>query len=89
MVTLDGSLKEAVLHDWRSAALSARERAMLEYAEKLTLEPRAMRRRDVEALRAAGLDDRAILQVNLIASYFNYINRVADGLGVGRGDEDE
>jgi uncharacterized peroxidase-related enzyme len=84
MVTLDGSLKESVLNNWREAALSPRERAMLEYAEKLTLEPRAMRRADIEALRAAGLDDRAILQVNLIASYFNYINRVADGLGVGK-----
>ena len=84
MVTLDGSLKESVLNNWREAALSPRERAMLEYAEKLTLEPRAMRRADIEALRAAGLDDRAILQVNRIASYFNYINRVADGLGVGK-----
>lgn len=88
MVTLDGSLKEAVLTDWRSANLSARERAMLEYAEKLTLAPRTMRRADLDAMRREGLDDRAILQVNLITSYFNYINRVADGLGVGKGDEE-
>lgn len=88
MVTLDGSLKEAVLTDWRKAELSARERAMLEYAEKLTLAPRAMRRADLDALRREGLDDRAILQVNLITSYFNYINRVADGLGVGKSDDE-
>lgn len=43
-----------------------------------------MGREDLEALRAEGLDDRGVLQANLIAAYFNYINRVADGLGVGR-----
>ena len=57
---------------------------MLDYAAKLTRTPGDMTRQDVEALRDAGFDDRAILQINLIASYFNYINRVADGLGVGR-----
>jgi alkylhydroperoxidase family enzyme len=39
---------------------------------------------DLEALRLVGLDDTGILQVNLIASWFNYINRVADGLGIGK-----
>lgn len=57
---------------------------MLDYAAKLTLTPADMGREDVEALRAHGFDDQAILQINLIASFFNYINRVADGLGVGR-----
>ena len=57
---------------------------MLDYAAKLTLTPAAMGREDVESLRSHGFDDQAILQINLIASYFNYINRVADGLGVGR-----
>ena len=41
-------------------------------------------RADVENLKAQGFDDQTVLQINLIASYFNYINRVADGLGVGR-----
>lgn len=57
---------------------------MLDYAHKLTLTPAAMSRADVEGLRLHGFDDQTILQINLIASYFNYINRVADGLGVGR-----
>ncbi len=57
---------------------------MLDYAAKLTLTPADMGREDVESLRSHGFDDQAILQINLIASYFNYINRVADGLGVGR-----
>ena len=57
---------------------------MLDYAAKLTLTPADMEQADVETLRTRGFDDQAILQINLIASYFNYINRVADGLGVGR-----
>lgn len=57
---------------------------MLGYVEKLTREPAHVQREDLDALRANGFDDTAILQVNLIASWFNYINRVADGLGVGR-----
>jgi alkylhydroperoxidase family enzyme len=57
---------------------------MLDYVAKLTLEPAQVQRTDVESLRAHGFDDAAILQINLIASWFNYINRVADGLGIGR-----
>ncbi len=85
MVTLDESLKTALKDgDWRDAALDERERAMLGYVEKLTLQPARVVRDDLDLLRAHGFDDRAILQINLIASFFNYINRVADGLGVGR-----
>lgn len=83
-VTLDESLAEAIKRDYRSADLSEADRAMLEYVAKLTLRPAQVQREDVEALRAVGFDDVAILQINLIASWFNYINRVADGLGVGR-----
>ena len=57
---------------------------MLSYVEKLTLEPASVGRADVEGLRASGFDDVAILQIALIASFFNYVNRMADGLGVGR-----
>ncbi len=57
---------------------------MLEYVARLTLEPAAIQRSDLDLLREQGYDDTAILQINLIASWFNYINRVADGLGVGR-----
>ena len=57
---------------------------MLGYVEKLTLKPVSAGPDDIAALRGAGFDDTAILQINLIASWFNYINRVADGLGVGR-----
>jgi uncharacterized peroxidase-related enzyme len=84
LVTLDERLSEAIRRDWRTADLDAADRAMLGYVEKLTRDPVSVERSDIEALRAAGFDDTAILQINLIASWFNYINRVADGLGVGR-----
>ena len=57
---------------------------MLDYVTKLTKTPWKMTRGDVEKLRENGFDDTGILQINLIASWFNYINRVADGLGIGR-----
>ncbi len=58
---------------------------MLDYVVKVTKDATQVSPRDHEALRAAGFDDKAILQITLIASWFNYINRVADALGVGRG----
>lgn len=84
-MTLDASLSRQIKEDWRKADLTPRERAILAYAEKLTLTPARMTKDDVDALRAVGLDDRGVLQVNLIASFFNFVNRVADGLGVGKG----
>jgi uncharacterized peroxidase-related enzyme len=84
MVTLDDELSNAIKRDWKSAPLSEADRAMLGYVEKLTLRAVSIGRDDIETLRAHGFDDTAILQINLIASWFNYINRVADGLGVGR-----
>ena len=84
LATLDEELAEDIKRDWKSAPLSDSERAMLDYVEKLTLRPVSVSRDDLENLRSHGFDDKAILQINLIASWFNYINRVADGLGVGR-----
>ena len=84
-MTLDESFVAALKRDWRQAPLDAVDRAILEYAEKLTLTPARMTRDDTDQLRAAtGLDDRGVLQVTLIASFFNYVTRVADALGVGR-----
>lgn len=86
LVTLDEELSQAIYRgEWRTApALDDRDRAMLGYVEKLTRDPASVQREDLDDLRSHGFDDTAILQVNLIASWFNYINRVADGLGVGR-----
>jgi alkylhydroperoxidase family enzyme len=70
--------------DYTQAPLDAADRAMLDYTAKLTRNAWKITPEDLDLLRQAGFDDRAILQINLIASWFNYINRVADGLGVGR-----
>ncbi|MEM7264144.1 MAG: alkylhydroperoxidase, partial [Planctomycetota bacterium] len=62
--------------------MTSRQRALCEFAEKLTRTPGAMRPDDLEALRAAGLDDGEILEVTHVVGYFNHINRVADAHGV-------
>lgn len=72
----------AVARDWRTAPLGPVEVALCTYAEKLTRTPSAMEERDIEALRQAGLSDVAIHDAAQVIGYFNYINRVADGLGV-------
>lgn len=61
---------------------TARERSMLAYAVALTVEPSRVSRDAVDAMRAAGLDDQAILEANQVVAYFAYVNRVVDGLGV-------
>ena len=65
-----------------SHAFSGRELALLEYAEKLTLTPGQMKQSDVQILREAGCDDGEILEANQIVGYFNYVNRLINGLGV-------
>jgi uncharacterized peroxidase-related enzyme len=72
----------ALLDDPAAAALPARSRAMVDYALKLTDAPASVRRADIEALRAAGLDDRGVLDVAQVVGYFAFVNRLADGLGV-------
>jgi uncharacterized peroxidase-related enzyme len=74
----------ALRHDYRTAPISEQERTMLDYVVKLTKDATQCSPADHTKLRAVGFDDRGILQITLIASWFNYINRVADSLGVGR-----
>lgn len=57
---------------------------MLDHVVKLTKDATKVSKDDIDGLRAAGFEDKAVLQITLIASWFNYINRVADALGVGR-----
>lgn len=84
-MTLDKELVAALEEDYTTAPISAAERAMLDYVVQLTRDATRIGPSHHEQLRSAGFDDRAILQITLIASWFNYINRVADALGVGRG----
>jgi len=74
----------ALQKDYRTAPISEQDKVMVEYVVKLTRDATQCSRTDHDKLRAAGFDDRGILQITLIASWFNYINRVADALGVGR-----
>jgi uncharacterized peroxidase-related enzyme len=83
-VTLDEALVRALREDYANAPVSEADRVMLDYVLQLTKDATRIRPEHHDRLRSAGFDDRAILQITLIASWFNYINRVADALGVGR-----
>ena len=85
-MTLDEELVRALEEDYRKAPITKAERAMLDYVVQLTKDATRIGPQDHETLRGEGFDDRAILQITLIGSWFNYINRVADALGVGRKD---
>jgi len=74
----------ALEDDHTTAPIPDRERVMLDYVVQITRDATRVGPSHHDRLRAAGFDDRAILQITLIAAWFNYINRVADALGVGR-----
>jgi len=69
-------------NDYTRAPLSIRERALLDYAAKLTRTPWAMIEEDLTPMRTAGLSDQEILDTNLVTAYYAYVNRIASGLGV-------
>ena len=83
-MTLNEALVDALRRDYRTAPIDERDRVMLDYVTVLTKDATRVTPGDHERLRAAGFDDRGILQITLIAAWFNSINRVADALGVGR-----
>ncbi len=83
-MTLDDGLVKALQDDYRTAPISEQDRVMLDFVNQLTRDATLISQQDHERLREVGFDDRGILQITLIASWFNYINRVADALGVGR-----
>jgi uncharacterized peroxidase-related enzyme len=77
----------AIEEDYREAELSPRERAILDYAVKLTATPSQMAQSDVVRLRDAELSDAEILDACQVTAYYNYVNRMADGLGVELEDD--
>ena len=83
-MTLDEQMVKALQEDYANAPVSEQDRVMLDYVVQVTKDATRISPEDHERLRAVGFDDKAILQITLIASWFNYINRVADALGVGR-----
>ena len=72
----------AVVCDWKTAPLADVDKALCQFAAKLTKSPSSMTPADLGELRKHSLDDRAIHDATQVISYFNYINRVADALGV-------
>ena len=75
---------EALRQDYKTAPISEQDRVMLDYVVKVTKDATKVSPDDHARLRAVGFDDQGILQITLITSWFNYINRVADALGIGR-----
>ena len=75
-------LLDALAQNHTRLDLPARDKAMLDYAAKLTLRPGEMIEQDVAALRDTGFDDRAIHDICAVTAYFSFVNRIADGLGV-------
>lgn len=83
-MTLDEGMVDALQRDYKTAPISEQDRVMLDYVVKLTKDATKCSPKDHEELRAVGFDDKGILQITMIASWFNYINRMADALGVAR-----
>ena len=78
----DDEWVRSIARDWRQAMLDPADRALCAYADKLTGAPASVTDADVAALREAGFDDTAIHDATQVIGYFNYINRIANGLGV-------
>jgi len=76
----DPQLGEMMVMNYRVAELNPRQRAMLDYAWKLTREPRGIGEADRQALRDAGFGDADIFDITDVAAFFNYTNRMAHGL---------
>ncbi|MBL8203841.1 MAG: peroxidase [Blastocatellia bacterium] len=89
MVTLDEAMVKQLRADYTTAPISEQDRVMLDYVVQLTKDATKLTPQDHDKLQAVGFDDKAILQITLIAAWFNYINRVADALGVGRGKRED
>lgn len=79
---VENEVADNVRADWRKAGLDSSTDALLEYAENLTLTPSRTGAGGVRRLRDAGWSDRAIHDATQVVAYFNYINRIGDGLGV-------
>jgi uncharacterized peroxidase-related enzyme len=82
-LTKDAEFVRKIKEDFNKVKLSRKDNLMLKYAVKLTKNPSAVQRKDLQELRQVGFNDTEILNINLITSYFNFVNRIALGLGVG------
>ncbi len=76
------SLKEQLIANYQKADISETDRLILAFADKLTRSPAKIESDDIRTMREAGFDDQALHDIVQVAAYFNYVNRLADGLGV-------
>jgi uncharacterized peroxidase-related enzyme len=81
-LTKNNSLCDTVVSDFANADVGEKDVAMMTFADRLTREPGAMKQGDVQSLRDAGFKDAEILDVVQVAAYYNFVNRIANGLGV-------
>ncbi len=82
MLTKDDELLAALERNLLAATLEPRQRALVDYALQLTIKPGEVNEEDVARLRAGGFSDRAVHDAAAITAYFNFVNRIASGLGV-------
>lgn len=79
---IDDSLKQPLIESWRTANISPINKTILEFAEKATLSAHTISQTDIDDLKSHGLSERAIHDIVQVCAFFNYINRLADALGV-------
>lgn len=79
---VDDRLKQQLTSDYKAAEISDRDKLILAYAEKITFEPASIDQAYIDDLRGNGFDDHTLHDIVQVTSYFNYVNRLADGLGV-------
>jgi len=79
---VDDKLKNQLINDYRTADITDKDKIILEFVEKVTYHPATVNQVDIDHLKNAGLDDHAIHDIVQVTGYFNYVNRLADGLGV-------
>ena len=82
MLTQNEKLEKQLAENYKEADISEQEMSMLEFVEKLTKKPADMVQADVEHLKEAGFSDKDIFDITQVVAYFNYVNRIADGLGI-------
>ena len=87
-LTKNTKLVRQIKHNFNKVNLARKDHAMLKYAVKLTKNPYGLHLKDIEELRQIGFNDTDILNINLITSYFNFVNRIALGLGVEFNEEE-
>ena len=86
-ITQDHALVDALKSGIDPLSLDPAQRRMLDYARKLTLAPEDVNEEAIRSLRESGFSDLGILAINAAAAYMNFVNRVAQGLGVELEDQ--